>query len=354
MAFGTLNTLDTLAASQQSIAQYGEDRAFEAIDTALTAHNEIMRSMLSDFVEFTTDRQRRYGGADNMTMDEVDEFGRGDAQKISAGVTVGFPLRLFDVTVQWTRKYFQNHTAAELAAQFNAALTAHRRRVQREIKRAIFTATNNASYVDRLVDNVTLSLKALVNADSAAIPVGPNGETFNGASHTHYLARAGGSLVASDVTALLETVREHFATGEQKLYINRAQESAIRGFTSNFTAYLDARIIGQTDENQARGTLSPQNLYNRPIGIFDGAEVWVKPWVPASYLFTWIMGAPQPVVIRERAAGTSNLVLAAEDEAYPLRARTLEAEFGSGIWTRTNGAVLYTGDTTYASPTITD
>lgn len=354
MAFGTNNTLDTLAASQQSIAAYGEDRAFEAIDAALMAHNEIMNSMKGDFIETSTDRQRRYGGADALTMDEVDEFGRGDAQKIAAGVTVGFPLRLFDITLQWTRKYFQNATGAELAAQFRAALDAHRKRNIREIKRAIFTPTNNASYVDRLIDNVTLSLKALVNADSAAIPVGPNGETFNGATHTHYLARVGGSVAASDVIALLETVREHYATGQQYLYINRAQEAAIRAMTSNFTAYLDARIVGATNANQAQGNLSPANLYNRAIGIFDGAEVWVKPWVPASYMFMWIKGAPPPLVMRERNAGSSAMTLAAEDEAYPLRARTMESEFGVSVWTRTNGAVLFTGATSYSAPTLTD
>lgn len=353
MAFGTLNTLDTLAASQQSIAAYGEDRAFEAIAAALQAHNEIMRSLLADFVVSTTDRQRRYGGDASMSMDEVDEFGRGDAQKIAAGVTVGFPLRLYDETVQWTRKYFQNHTGEELAAQFNAATDAHRKRFIREIKRAIFTPTNTTGYVDRLIDSVTLTLRALVNADSAAIPVGPNGETYDGATHTHYLARVG-TLAASDITAVLETNREHYATGQQYLYINRAQETAVRGFDSNFTAYLDARLIGANTDIQARGNLPPTNLYNRPIGIFDGAEVWIKPWVPASYMFAWIQGAPPPLVLREREAGSSALQIAAEDEAYPLRARTLEAEFGIGVWNRTNGAVLYTGGTSYSAPTITD
>jgi hypothetical protein len=47
------------------------------------------------------------------------------------------------------------------------------------------------------------------------------------------------------------------------------------------------------------------------------------------------------------------LQIGAEDEAYPLRAQTLEAEFGVGVWTRTNGAVLYVGGTSYVIPTIT-
>lgn len=351
MAYGTNSVLDTLAASQQTIAAYGEDRAFDQIEIARQAHNANMQDMVSKFVETTTDRQRRYGGVDDMVMDQVDEFGRGDAQKITTGVTVGFPLRLYDLSVQWTRKYMQNATTAELANQFTAAQTAHVKAIQREVKRAIFTPTNT-TFVDTLVDNVSLSVKAFVNADSASIPNGPNGESFDGATHTHYAARVG-TLAASDITSALETVIEHHNQGQAMLFINRAQEASIRTFTSNFTPYLDARIVPGSATTTAQGNLVPTNLYNRAIGIFDGAEVWVKPWMPASYMFIYVDGAPKPLVMRERVAGGSGLQIAAEDEAYPLRARTLEAEFGVGVYTRTNGAVLYTGGTSYVTPTIT-
>jgi hypothetical protein len=351
MAYGTNSTLDTLRASQQSVAAFGEDSAFEAIDLARQAHNAIVQEMVSGFIETSTDRQRRYGGNDDMAMDEVDEFGRGDAQKITAGVTVGFPLRLFDVSVQWTRKYMQNASVSELAAQFTAAQTAHVKRLQREIKRAIFTATNS-TFTDRLVDNVSLAVKAFLNADSAAIPNGPNGESFDGATHTHYVARVG-ALAASDVTAAIETVIEHHNTGQAMLYINRAQEAAIRAMTANFSPYTDVRVIPASTAQVANGSLIQTNLYNRAIGIFDGAEVWVKPWIPANYMFAFVMGAPKPLVLRERNAGSSGLQIAAEDEAYPLRARTVEAEFGVGVWTRTNGVALYVGGTSYVTPTIT-
>jgi hypothetical protein len=351
MAYGTNSTLDTLAASQQTIAAYGEDNAFDAIELARQAHNRNMMEMVENLVETTTDRQRRYGGVDDMNMDEVDEFGRGDAQKITAGVTVGFPLRLFDLTVQWTRKFMQNATMGELAAQFNAATTAHVKRMQREFKRAIFTPTN-ATFTDFLVDSVSLSVKAFLNADSAAIPNGPNGESFDGATHTHYLARVS-TLAATDITSAIETVVEHHNTGQPIIYINRASETAVRGFTDNFTPYLDMRILPASTTRTADGDLLPTNLYNRAIGIFDSAEVWVKPWIPANYMFVYVQGAPKPLVLRERMAGSSGLQIAAEDEAYPLRARTLEAEFGVGVWNRTNGAILYTGGTSYSTPTIT-
>lgn len=351
MPYGTLSTLDTLASSQQTIAQYGEDRAFDAIELARQAHNEILDSLMMDFVERTTDRQRRYGGAATMKMEKVDEFGRVDAQKVAAGVTLGFPLDLFQESVQWTRKYMQNATTAELSAQFTAAQDGHIDRLRNEIQRALFRPTNYV-FTDTLVDNVDLNVKALLNADGAAIPTGQNGASFDSATHTHYLARAGAAVAASDISSAIETVLEHHGVGMAQVYINRAQEAAIRTMTANFTPYVDARIVVGSGSTVANGTLDMNNINNRAIGIFDAAEVTVKSWIPAGYMFVFVKGAPKPLVMRERAAGLGGLQLVAEDEAYPLRARTLESEFGFGVYTRTNGAVLFTNGTTYAMPTI--
>jgi hypothetical protein len=356
MSFGTLGTLDTLASSQQTIAQYGEDRAFSDIQRSLEIDNRILMESMSPLVERTTDRQRRYGGTANMTMQEVDEFGRSDAQKVAAGVTVGFPLRLFDISVQWNRKFFQNATAAELAAQMTAAQASYRRKVLLEMKKALFNPMNY-TFEDALVDHVDLSVKRLVNADSAAIPLGPNGGTFDGATHTHYIARVS-TLAATDIDAVINTVIEHHAEGRPMLYINRASESAVRGFNSagQFLAYQPVTIQPSDDSIRARGgTLAGTPIDNRAIGIWgtSNTEVWVKPWVPANYMFAWVAGAPAPLVFRTRNAGGGGLTVAADDELHPLRAETLEAEFGFGVWTRTNGAVLYTGGTSYTAPTLT-
>jgi len=360
-AYGTLQVLDTLASlSNTTVADFGEDRAFAEIDAALAAHNRITTEMLGAFVERTTDRLRRYGSTDAMAMDELDELGRPDAQKVSAGATVGFPMRLYGLAIQWTRKFFQTATPAELAAQTAAAMDADVRVLQREVKRAIFNPTN-LTFTDRLVDSVSLAVKRLVNADSASIPLGPNGEAFTASSHTHYLYTTGVSLAAADLTALIETVIEHHGTGQAAVYINRAEETAVRGLTG-FTAYLDARLIGSTDALQARGTLdfTGVSLNDRAIGVYSAggvsAEVHVKPWVVAGYLFAWVMGAPVPLVMRTRNAGSGNMELVYDDEAHPLRARAYEREFGVAVWTRTNGAVLYvdTGNTdTYVAPSVT-
>lgn len=356
--FGTLSVLDTLAASQQSIADYGEDRAFAEIEAARAAYNRITTEMLGQLVERTDDRQRRYGSNDAMAMEELDEFGRPQAQKVAAGSTVGFPLRHYGIALQWTRTFFLVARASELAAQTTAAMAADLAAIQREIKRAIFYPTN-VTFVDTLVDQVSLAVKRLVNADSAAIPLGPNGETFDATTHTHYNYSAGVALAAADMNALIEDVIEHHGSGTAVVYINRAQETAVRGL-AGFTPLLPARLVPANSAIAATGALDDdQNLNDRLIGYYNAggvyAEVQVKPWIPSGYLFAWVRGSNVPLVMRTRPGG-GDLVLAFEDERYPLRARAWERDFGVGVWTRTNGAVLYidTGSAAaYVAPTIT-
>jgi len=349
MPYGTLSISDLLA-NQNTIAKIGEDNAFQAIDAARNAHNAIVAEMLAPLVDTTTDLQRRYGGVDQFTMDEIDEYGTPDVQKIAAGSIVGFPMRLYGGALQWTRKYFQTATGKELAEQYIGMEDADLRNTIRLVKKTIFTPTNY-TFIDRLTNNaINLFVKALANADGAPIPAGPNGEIFDGTTHNHYLGTA--SFVASDLTALTETVIEHWNEGQCLVYINRAQEAAIRAFTG-FSPYLDARLIPQTTVTIGAEPLNQRNLYNRAIGVFGAAEVWVKPWMPSGYAFAFMSGAPKPVVMRERNPGSGTLQLVGDYDEHPLRSRTYERECGFGVWTRTNGAVLDTAHATYNTPVIT-
>jgi hypothetical protein len=350
MIYGTLSTLDTLAASQQSVASFGEDAAFRGVQQLLDAHNALLMDAMNDFVETTEDRQRRYGGGSIGFMDEVDQFGRADASKLAQGVTVGFPLRKFQKTLQWTRDYFEVTTGAEFMGQVDAMLAEDAATVQRQIKRALFTPTN-ATFNDVLVDNVALSVKALVNADSAEIPPGPNGEAFVGASHTHYLFSAAWNAAAAD--ALIATVVEHFGSGTPVLEINAAQETLTRAFTG-FAAVVDARIISANTATIARGDLDVVNFNNRMIGVYGGAEVWVKSArVPANYQVAWMRGVTQkPLVMRRRNAARGALRLVADNENYPLRAQTREREYGIGVYNRVAAAVNFSNGGSYPTPTF--
>lgn len=352
MAFGTLTIADLQATQlNTTVAKVGLDTTFQAVSNTLDAHNRIMEELTADLVDKTTDRLRRYGGPDTMTMEDGDEFTVPHAQKIAAGSNVGFPLRMALGGLQWTELFFRKKTIGEFAGQINAMMDADRNRVIRDIKRAIFYATNVTSN-DFLIDKIDLAVKRLVNADSAPIPVGPNGETFTVSSHTHYLARAGGSLASTDLDALIDTVREHYSTGEILVYINQAQEAAVTAFTG-FVKYVDARIAASISSDQSRGgVLDPIQIYNRAIGLYRGAEVWTKPWVPANYLFCWNRTAPKPLCYRYDPDIGDGLQLVYDNPTYPLMARAYRRVFGVGVWNRINGAVLYGGNTSYADPTI--
>src|SRR5205085_1299459 len=112
---------------------------FQAIQAALDAHNMIIRDMLQNFVDFTSQRQRRYGGFDQKNMQELDEFGRARPTKISAGVTAGFPLRKYGDALQWTRIFFQVATTQELAAETDSMMDADARNIQVQIRRGLYS-----------------------------------------------------------------------------------------------------------------------------------------------------------------------------------------------------------------------
>lgn len=349
---GTHDISSLLAARIQSPAEFGLDTIQQILEADTAAHNAIVRDMVAGLADPTTDRQRLYGSSLDGEMVEVDEFGRGPAQKDVVGSTVAFPLKLFQFNLGWTERWMLTHTPADMAQATQASQKAHWRAIQREIKRALF---NNANYTwrDTLVDNVDLAVKRLVNADSAPIPPGPNGEAFTASTHTHYVARVG-TLAISDVTSLVNNVVEHGHGGDIKIVINRADEATIRALTgtNGFVAYQDPRMIfNATDVANQRLDIS--RMDDRAIGLFGAAEVLVKPWGVANYWLCYDASGAPPLAFRENGVSAlQGLRMVAQNKAFPLEVQYNQAEYGLGVWNRTNGAVLYIGATTWANPTI--
>lgn len=353
MPTGIYDISSLLKVRYQSVKEFGLDTIRQVLEADLAAHNAIVEDMVGEMCEPTADALRKYGSSASNDMYEVDEYGRGPGQKIATGATVGFPMKLFQYAVGWTEKFMEIATPADMAQSVLDAEKAHMRMIQKEIKKAIFLSANY-TFNDFLVDKVDIPVKRLVNADSASIPDGPNGETYDGATHTHYLARAGGAVANTDVTSLINTVVEHGFGGSVRLAINKADETTFRGF-AGFVAYQDPRLILPVASSvQAAQRLDISRLDNRAIGVYGAAEVWVKPWIPANYYLCWDSASPQkPLAFRQRASqAIRGLRIAANLSSFPLVAQYMEAEFGLGVWTRTNGAVLYTNNTSYADPTI--
>lgn len=357
MSFGTLSIFDTLgsrrAAASDYIGLYDPDTIYQQLTRFLTAHNLLMDNMTMDIMTPTQERFLTWGSNDTISMQDGDEFSRPDVQKdFVAPTMMGLPLRIKQAAYGVTQLFMDTKTLGDLEQVIIAATDADVRDRLQSIRAALFNPTDNLTYVDRFVDGITLPLRTLVNADGTYIPPDQFGNTFNPGTHTHFLATS--SFAASDLQGAIDTVVEHYATGEIQAYINRAQESTIRGFTG-FQQYFDPRITPSIAQNNAQGVaLDMLNIYNRAIGIFSAAEVWVKPWIPAGYVFVFNKnGAPKPLALRTRPTAGVNrgdLRIAAQNQSYPLMATYMEREYGVGVVERTNGACLYTGGGSYVAP----
>lgn len=347
--YGTLSFIDTLASIPQTIVEYGEDRLYQQFQDILDIHNRILQDMTSQLCENTTIRVTRYGSYTKAKFTKANEYSVPTAQKAAiTGDNLGFPLDPYEAAVQWTKKYMEKRTVAEMAVTFNAITDGDIDNVYGAIRNAIFTPTNY-NFVDAEVDNYVIPVKAFFNADGMYIPPDAFNNTYNGATHTHYLATS--ALTASNVQSLVDTVMEHMNTGSALVYINRGNEAAVRALTG-FVAYQDSRIIPAQNTVTATQSLAPNNVNNRAIGLLAGAEIWVKPWIPLNYMFCFNPDFAKPLAFRRPENGNGNLAIEAEWEDYPLRAQAVRREFGVAVWRRQNGAVLYIGGASYVAPTL--
>jgi len=372
------DTLQSLRIAAGLLIDYDLDRAFEVFAQARAIHNRLAAEMISELAAPTTDRLRRYGNFDTMVMQELDETGVANVQKVTAGVDVGFPLRKYGLGLQWTWDYLRQAQTWEVAAQMEAALTADSRNLQRLIRNVLFNPTNY-NFTDKLVDSVTLPVRALANSVSANYPIGPNAEIFDGV-HNHFLVPTvpwatssvtpGAPTVAqliADVTRLTNHVAEHVGEGDGKICIHSNQANDFLRMTPDFTQLFTGTIIPAITDPRGIGVLNDLSINNRQIGWFRGFQVWVKPWVPANYVLAYITGAMSepPLVIRTpksannsiagsmmtggQAEGAGDLMLVSDNPGYPFLAKQIERRVGVSVWNRVGAASMWIGNaSTYA------
>ncbi len=347
---GTYGVADLRANRQTTAAAFGLDILSENLADVLAAHNSIVTDMVTELAEPTTNRLRAGGFGDSGDFVEVDQWSRARTQKAVAVGNIGFPLKLYQFPVGWTRKYFEQTTVADTVGRQFTAQKAHAKIIVREMKKAIFGSANYTVNDKLVAPIVSLDVKRFANADGFAIPEGPNGEVFTASTHSHYLGSA--TLTNAALLSLVNTVAEHSETGQVRIAIAAADQTAVEALTS-FKPFTDVRLTQSGTAVEPMQRLDYTKMNNRPIGYFGVAEVWVKPWAIANYIFAWDGGAVEkPLAYRTRTPG-AGMVIAAELDAFPLHAQYMEAEFGFGVWGRTRGAVLYFANATYTDPTIT-
>lgn len=346
---GTYSVDDLLAVRLASAANFGTDKIFNALQADMDFYNGLVREQLSLMAENVTEQTRIYGGSNLHRMTQVDEFGVAPSKKAYVTSDVSFPLNLFSSTIGWTSKFIETAKPAEYASEYLAVRGGHSYEINLQIKKAIYNNTNY-SFVDKLTNGVTLNIKRFVNADSAAIP-DYQGTTFDGSTHTHYVASTSGSVANDDVDALISNVTEHGHTRGLMLVIalaDKAKIKALTGFTALGNIAMDYR---NTDTTKAM--LDNTDLNNQHIGYWGDVQIWVKPYAVANYMLCITTEGEKALGFREREqTSLQGLRLVSDIPTFPLIAKSFEAEFGIAVNNRTAGAVLQLNSSTWANPTI--
>lgn len=372
--FGTY-TLNDLLERNETIQEFGEDRMISAVRDALDAHNTTINAFITPLVAYSSDRQRPYGenvGETRVLGRRVDEFGAMDVMRprvpeVEQG-NIGFPLERWQFAWQVTRDYVETRSPRDAALRLLGIQRGDLERIEYEVQNAFFNPVSNTTYRDQLIDQLNIPIRRLANGDGQMLPNGPKGEVFNPATHTHYVGRAGGSLAATDIDALILNVIQHGISGQIRIYINVDQEAAVTAFP-NFYPFDAVEVVVREPERgtvtmRSPGplieTVNPQNPENMAIGRWNAKyEVATRPWVPSGYIIVMDTGK-KPLVWRTRqnpsaafgAQGRAALRIVGEHERFPLRAEWLEREFGIGVGDRLAAAILDTTGTSYTMPTL--
>jgi hypothetical protein len=358
MAYGTLQVLDTIgtrkAAASDYLNTYDEAELYQQVQMFLDAHNLLVDQITMDLVEKTTDRLTTWGG--NATVDMIDgsELSRPDVQKMQVSpTTLGFPLYLKQVAWGVTRLFMMNKTVKDLDEILVAIRDADIRDIGKAIRQALFNQANNLTYADKRTDGATIPLRRLLNADSTTIPPDPYGNTFDGSTHTHFAGYASGSFAVADFAALISNVQEHYLMEGMRVLVPKNLAKTVAALTGFYPA-LNKDLIVANSVTHIATPLDTNNNQDRFLGIFDdgdvSADVYVRPWMPSSYLFAYNINAPKPLRMRVRPGQSGNLQIAADIEMYPLRAQYMEREYGISVGERANGACLKTSASSYSAP----
>jgi hypothetical protein len=84
----------------------------------------------------------------------------------------------------------------------------------------------------------------------------------------------------------------------------------------------------------ATGSLDIMNVYNRQIGIFGAAEIFVKPWVPSGYIFTFNPAQRKPLALRNRPGVPTGLQLVADNEPTRSAPKSLKGRWVCAVQER--------------------
>lgn len=347
---GTYSLADLASIENRSAAELGLDSILPAIEGELATVNATVNAQLADLARETTAAEEAWGGASDGRFQKLDDFGRGATQRTAEPGRVGFPLEKYGFPVSWTRDFFYQATPRKVAETVRNVTTNYQLLLQSLIAAAIFTPVNT-TVKDRFDTQLTLTVRAFLNADGQPIPRGQANQSFTAATHTHYLATA--ALTAADARALITTLIEHGHGAGVRVYISASNYAAWAAL-AGFVALTPATLVPANNAIAAVGALDMTETANRQVGFFDGYPVYTRSWIPANYVFAFAANDPRKPLVRRirKESMLRGLRLESSEKAHPLYVDQYETYVGFAPGERTNGVAMFTGGAAYVAPTI--
>lgn len=355
MSTNQIYTLDDLYyARATSVVDLGVDNVLNSLVAYGNFLVNDVNEQLSMFVDETQVAREFWGGVGQLSFEEVGEFGMGKTQKDLKDQEVQFPLRKLSAAHGLSNEFWKRAKGSEIRKLMLDMDNAYNQRIRDEIKTSIFNK-NSVQWQSSIYpqDGTLTKIQPFLNADGNTIPNSPNGTSFVGSSHQHYIGVTGATVAVADIDYLLGHVREH-VVGNVVLFVDGAMPATLAALSgSKFVYNQYTNVIAKTtaDIGSVRtidGSVDRNNMF---IGVWDGHEVHTRSWVPTGYMAAIAVGAGDKPLKRR----VDPLFPGLQSDGWITDGRIKVQEFytymGFGVFNRAAGACLdTTHQATYSNP----
>ncbi len=304
-------------------------------------------------------------------FEESTEFGQARAVRPLTTIQQrAYDFKWYDVAARFTFRFLSDAPARQVDMVQQQILEADNRLQFRLVMKRLFNSANN----NTVINNVAYQAKPLYNADSEYIPP-YQGNTFNAATHTHYVTSGAATLDSGDVESGASLLEEHgykrSAGFQLVVLINPSAAAGIRlwkaGQVNNNGAIATYDFVPPTGTNIILPS-TVQLFGSQPAQTFAGFDVVgaYGPYliiqdnnVPSGYMvFFATAGGSQSanvIGIREHPdQSLRGLILKGGDRnQYPIVNSTYIRGMGTGVRTRGAAAVMQvTASGSYTTPTL--
>lgn len=347
----TIFGLAKLVASDYAyVNNANQELIYTATQQYIAMANEAAMRAVSTFVEPvpTTNFKERYKLPMNGRMQKTTEETNALAVAQSGSWDVAYPLDNFSDAIARSDVDGAYMTPAEFQMHIDGVITRANNAKRHEILYRMFNNTQ-----DEVVDkrHGALTIEPLANGDSVTYPPVEGSDTE--ATENHYLETGYAATAISDTdnpfrTAADDLIHHGVNTTDDipiAHFINPAEQPETEALTG-FIEYVPPQIQRGADTDQVLMPSRP--LPGKVIGYIGGMG-WVSVWnwIPANYMISVNLAAPQPLRMRvdpaETGLGSGGLQLLPEERYGQITYNAWRLRFGIGAANRLSGVVTEFG-----------